>query len=151
MQKEMKSKIDHVTFAKRRLEMMQYDIMNVLKTVDPREWTPQITSILNKYSGPKLDGKASNLFKQTKLQEENNEDSGSDSEVEKVKEELLRQRNWLSQKLKKMNKSKKSYEFEKIKAQSENLRQINELRHDNQSLTKRVQILEKKFKDLWGK
>lgn len=148
MQKEMKSKIDQVTFAKRRLEMMQYDIVNVLKAVDPRDWAPQITKLLNKYSGPKFDGKMPNLYKQAKLQEEAKEDSESDSEVEKVKEELLRQRNWLSQKLKKMNKTKKNYEFEKIKAQSENLRQINALRHDNQNLTKRVQILEKKFKDL---
>lgn len=150
MQKEMKRTMDQVTFAKRRLEMMQYDITNVLRTVNPKDWSGKISEIVLKYSGPKLNGKVTSHHKLSKSQNNHNDDSESDSEVGKVKGELIRQRNWLSKRLKRMTKPKKTFEFEKIKAQSENLKQINALRHDNQDLSKRVQTLEKKFKDLCG-
>ena len=143
MREEMKKRVDEVTFAKRRLEMMQYDILNILRNIDPKDWGNQISEVISQYGGPNLDGKFPGLLKTTKggKSEYKENDEESDDEVMKVKEELLRQRNWLNSKLKNMKHSNKKLESERKRIQSENLKLITEwnlLREDNQKITNKV-------------
>lgn len=128
MREEMKKRVDDVTFAKRRLEMMQYDILSILRSVDPKDWGQKINSVIMQYGGPKLDGKFPGLSKTIKggKTEWKDNDDETDDEVLKVKEELLRQRNWLNSKLKNMKHSNKKLENERKRIQAENLQLIKE-------------------------
>lgn len=135
----MKKKIDEVTFSKRKLENIQYEI----------------NAIIAKYTGSELCNKLAEVFEVTKATKEDDKshEGESDGEGNIVKEELLRQRNWLSTKLKSMNKSGllKKLDSQKKQIQEDNLKLIrdcNLLREDNTKVTKRVQMLEKKFKEI---
>ena len=78
-------------------------------------------------------------------------DDEAEVEAYLVKEELIRQRNWLSSKLKNMKHNNKMLEVQKKSVQSENLKLIGEcntLRDENNAIVKKVQMLEKKFKDV---
>ena len=139
MREEMKKKIDEVTFAKRKLQNLQYEI----------------NGIISKYTGSELCSKLAEVFEVTKAtREEDKEREGdSDDEGNIVKEELLRQRNWLSSKLKNMNKSGllKKLDTQKKQIQEDNLKLIrdcNSLREDNNKVIKKVHMLEKKFKEI---
>ena len=137
--------------------MMQYDLQKALKSMDPKKINSVVIKY-NKHFGNSIPGNALNKESNNK----NNEDDSDDSEGDRVKEELLRQRNWIESKLQNMNKSNKKLENERKKIQNDNLELIrvsltlfmdqkcNKLRDDNHKRSKRVQLLEKKFKDLIG-
>ncbi|CAI2386786.1 unnamed protein product [Moneuplotes crassus] len=148
MRKEtLRAKVDLVTFTKRKIQMMQYDLQNALKSMNPKE----ISEVVQKYNKHfNVSGIGTNL---TKGVISRNRDDSEDSDEDIVKEELVRQRNWLDSQLKNMSKSNKKLENERKKIQNDNLELIyecNSLRKQNGEISKKVLVLEKKFKDLCG-
>ena len=78
-------------------------------------------------------------------------DDEAEYEAYLIKEELIRQRNWLGNKLNNMKHNNKMLEVQKKSVQSENLKLISEcnrLREESKSISKKVQMLEKKLKDV---
>ena len=94
--------MDQVTFAKRKIETMQHDLQKALKSMNPKE----INCVVAKYHKHF----SNSSFANTQWKDGNikiGSDNSSDSEEDRVKEELLRHRNWLNSCLKNMNKSNK--------------------------------------------
>mmetsp|Transcript_17043 Transcript_17043/g.16736 ORF Transcript_17043/g.16736 Transcript_17043/m.16736 type:complete len:110 (+) Transcript_17043:843-1172(+) len=108
MRKEtLRAKVDLVTFTKRKIQMMQYDLQNALKSMNPKE----ISEVVQKYNKHfNVSGIGTNL---TKGVISRNRDDSEDSDEDIVKEELVRQRNWLDSQLKNMSKSNKKLENER--------------------------------------
>lgn len=74
-----------------------------------------------------------------------------------IKDELIRQNNWMNNKLKSITDKNQKLEKEKkdlyLKIQKENtelIKECNMLRTSNQKISKKVLILEKKLKDISG-
>ena len=117
---------------------------------------PQITKwaeSINSNIGKRNRGKDKDSMPNEIMAVKSSTDDEAEVEAYLVKEELIRQRNWLSSKLKNMKHNNKMLEAQKKSVQSENLKLIGEcntLRDENNAIVKKVQMLEKKFKDVWG-
>lgn len=91
------------------------------------------------------------------LKEEELPTSNAGDEEFNIKEELIRQNNWMNNKLKsivdknaKVEKEKKELYSKLQKENTELIKECNMLRTSNQTISKKVLILEKKLKDISG-
>ena len=88
---------------------------------------------------------------ETRVEEESNEEEVN------IKDELIRQNNWMNSKLKsimdkngKLEKEKKDLYLKIQKENTELIKECNMLRASNQKISKKVLVLEKKLKDISG-
>ena len=152
---ELKRRQDDVVFSKRKLELLQFDLVNLMRNNMLNEWPLKVRDLLAKHFSEKVERRATKSSEPVELAPA--VDPAEAAEQQSIKEELIRQRNWMNSKLKNLVDKNKKIEKEKgdlyLKIQRENtdlIKECNNLRDDNQKITKKVQILEKKFRDICG-
>eukprot|EP01022_Parablepharisma_sp_SALTPOND_P021410 TRINITY_DN4214_c0_g2_i1.p1 TRINITY_DN4214_c0_g2~~TRINITY_DN4214_c0_g2_i1.p1 ORF type:complete len:1332 (-),score=238.62 TRINITY_DN4214_c0_g2_i1:10010-14005(-) len=157
---QIKVQSEEVHITKRRLELLQYDMINVLKEpVDA--WPSSLTKVYSTYFGTEegINVPENLILKRgERLSIELKEPKGKkDEETTRVRDELVKHREWLENKLKSVKRDSGKREMEKTdlikKLQRQNTELINDankLRRDYDNLKVKVKQLEEKFKELTG-
>lgn len=163
LKKQLKKKTDEVTITKRKLENLQYDLGTMIRNESLNDWPVKVSQLYSKH----FDSKPGQKEEQTLSPEPRESDtlsgtSGLDmnlksEEESNIKEELIRQNNWMNSKLKsivdknqKLEKEKKDLYLKIQKENTELIKECNMLRTSNQKISKKVLVLEKKLKDISG-
>jgi chromosome segregation ATPase len=154
---QMKKKSDEVVFSRRKLDLIQYDLNNLLKNTRHQEWPLKLRDIYATHFDTKGDDKNTSDPHPSGPASGAADGEGQDNESSNVKDELIRQRNWMNNKLKSISEKNKKLEKEKndiyLKIQKENtelIKECNMLRDDNHKISRKVLVLEKKLKDISG-
>ena len=157
---QLKSQLEEVNIAKRKLELLQFDLINVLKEpVD--SWPGSLPKVYMTYFCPGSDLQLPSdvsLKRGEKLNLDLPEPKGKKhEETLRVRDELVKQREWLEYKLKSVKRESDKREVEKgdaiKKLQKQNTDLINDSnkqKKDYDSLKVKVKLLEDKFKELTG-
>ena len=150
LKKQLKQRQDEVVFTKRKLELLQYDLAGVIRNESFSEWPEKVSKLYDKHFQKKTEPK-------TAIPKEETEEGGEEGEDVNIKDELIRQNNWMNSKLKSIMDKNQKLEKEKkdlyLKIQKENtelIKECNMLRTSNQKISKKVLVLEKKLKDISG-
>lgn len=158
----IKEQAEEVHVAKRRLELVQYDITKIIKEpVD--KWPPKLVNVYNVYfatnNAPKIEMPQSfAINKGSCLQVNIEEPKGKQlEESTRAREDLVNHKVWLENKLKSVKCEHDKRDAERAqrirKLQRQNTDLINDaniLRRDYDGLKCKVKQLEEKFKELTG-
>ncbi len=144
----MKKKTKDIVFTKRKMECLQYDLATLVRNEAIREWPQKVAALYEKHFG-----KRANKAEEEEEIMAQEEGAGGYN----IKEELIRQNNWMNSKLKsiqeknsKLEKEKKDLYHRIQKENTELISECNMLRTSNQAISKKVLVLEKKLKDISG-
>ncbi len=159
---QIKAQADEVHSAKRKLELLQYDLINVLKEpVD--SWPATLSKVYNSYfckdDSLKIQVPETLVVRKgERLSVQIDEPRGKwNEEGTRVRDELVKQKEWLENKLKSVRRENDKRDGEKCdairKLQKQNtdlINDANKLRRDYDGLKIKVKQLEEKFKELTG-
>jgi hypothetical protein len=156
---EIDNKTEEALNLNQKAEMVQYDLLNLLKTTNYTEWPFLLRDIYSKHFVKDSEPQTSipkqlySKYDKAVTVEQRNEKL----ENLKLQNELLKQRDCVTEKL--GNEVMRSEKLDKqrrelvVRLQKENvilIGECNKMRDENRQIAKRVAILEKKFREITG-
>ena len=153
---QLAKKENEVRQEKRRMEGLQFELATLMKDLDVGGWPTTLSKIYNNFFEEKKDTSTADphVWK--------NDDSSSNQKLQdlvnlKLREEIVKQKEWTHQKLakavqqnEKIIKERRKYVIQMQKHNTELINECNTLRHENHIVAKRIAALEVKFKELTG-
>jgi len=136
---QLKQRQQEVVFTKRKLDNLQYDLGNLIRNESLNDWPRMVAKVYSDHFDKKPGQKEDTLKSPERENANAKQEEGAQGEEEySIKEELIRQNNWMNNKLKSIQEKNVKLEREKkdiyLRIQKENtelIKECNTLRTNN--------------------